>query len=113
MQNLCHSGVHANEQLTGNHQRHCGRTHDAPLVHLGVGFGRPQTGLGYLQVFDQFGHHLLDLRQLPGTQGTYHEVGQSQDKFALDHVLGHHLVSRVHVLTRFHGHVIAQVDISE
>ena len=41
-------------RFAGGLQRKLGRSHHAPLVHLGVGLGGPQAGFGDLQVLDDF-----------------------------------------------------------
>ena len=50
------------------------RTHDAPLVDRGVGFSGAQAGFGQLQVFDNFGDHLLHMWQPVGAERLHHQV---------------------------------------
>ena len=47
MQNFSHPGIHLDELLAGYHQREFGWTHDPPTVHLGIGLGGAEAGLGH------------------------------------------------------------------
>ena len=64
MQDFRHPGVRPDEQPTGDHQGELSRTHNAPLVELGIGLGGAQASFGLLEIFDDLGEHLLHMRDL-------------------------------------------------
>ena len=89
-----------------------GWAHHAPLVYLGAGLSGQQAGFGDLQVLDDLGDQLLDLGDLARAQGLYHQAGQPQHEFALDHILGDHLVAGMGVAVGAPGPVVAQVNVA-
>jgi hypothetical protein len=66
MQDFRQARVQADKQVAGSHQGQSGRCHHAPPIDLGIGLGSAQARFHEFQIFDDFGHHLLDLRQLAG-----------------------------------------------
>ena len=101
------------EQIASRLQGQFRWRHHPPPVHLGVGLGRAQAGLGDLQVLDDLGDHLLHLLLSRRPQRLGHQRCQSQHELALGHVLGHHLVSRVQVPVGSLLQVVAQLHIAQ